>query len=93
MGVTDNVASPTFALVNEYETASGKIIYHFDFYRIVNISEVYDMGYEEYFYGGNLCLIEWPESIEPLLPDDTLRLKIDVMPDGSRLITKQDERP
>ena len=69
MGVTDTVNSPTFAIVNEYDTPSGRPIYHFDFYRIKRLGEVYDMGYEDYFYGRGLCFIEWPELIEELLPD------------------------
>ncbi len=67
LGVTDAVSSPTFSLVNEYQTANGQTIYHFDFYRIKNLQEVYDMGYEEYFFSGNYCFIEWPEMIEPLI--------------------------
>ena len=86
LGVGNVVNSPTFSLVNEYQTESGGIIYHFDFYRINKIEEVYDFGYEEYFYSGNLCLIEWPELIEPLLPNDTLKLRIEEQPDGSRII-------
>ncbi|MBS1765177.1 MAG: tRNA (adenosine(37)-N6)-threonylcarbamoyltransferase complex ATPase subunit type 1 TsaE [Bacteroidetes bacterium] len=66
-GVTDNVSSPTFSIVNEYHTATNEIIYHFDFYRINKISEVYDMGYEDYFYSGNKCFIEWPEKVESLI--------------------------
>ena len=87
MGVTDTVNSPTFAIVNEYDTPSGRPIYHFDFYRIMRLGEVYDMGYEDYFYGRGLCFIEWPELIEELLPEDTVRVNIEEQPDGSRLIT------
>ena len=87
MGVTDTVNSPTFAIVNEYDTPSGRPIYHFDFYRIKRLGEVYDMGYEDYFYGRGLCFIEWPELIEELLPEDTVRVNIEEQPDGSRLIT------
>ena len=95
LGVTEPVTSPTFAIVNEYEAhpqppiadlQSAKI-YHFDFYRIKRLEEVFDMGYEEYFYGGALCLIEWPELIEELLPDDALRISIAEEPDGTRLIS------
>ena len=68
--VDDSVTSPTFALVNEYRLPDGDPLFHFDFYRIERIEEVYDLGYEEYFYSGRLCLIEWPEKIEPLIPRD-----------------------
>ena len=76
MGVTDEVNSPTFAIVNEYVTEEGESVYHFDFYRIKKLEEAYDIGYENYFYSGNLCLIEWPEMIEPLLPEKYIRVKI-----------------
>lgn len=86
LGVTDDVvASPTFAIVNEYEGSDGPI-YHFDFYRIKKISEAQDMGCEDYFYSGSPCFIEWPELIEPLLPDDTVRVKIEEQPDGARSV-------
>jgi len=86
MGVTDTVNSPTFAIVNEYDTPSGCPIYHFDFYRIKRLAEVYDMGYEDYFYGRGLCFIEWPELIEELLPEDTVRVNIEEQADGSRIV-------
>ena len=86
LGVTDTVTSPTFALVNEYHTETGEPIYHFDFYRINRIEEVFDFGYEEYFYSGNLCLIEWPEKIEGLLPEETLSVRIRITGDDSRTI-------
>lgn len=86
LGVDDVITSPTFSLVNEYTDGHGDSIYHFDFYRIRRIEEVYDMGYEDYFYSGNLCLLEWPELIEDILPDDTVRVKISVDADGSRLL-------
>jgi tRNA threonylcarbamoyladenosine biosynthesis protein TsaE len=86
LGVNDVITSPTFAIVNDY-TANEESIYHFDFYRIKKLEEVYDMGFEEYLYSGNYCFIEWPELVEPLLPDDTLRVSISEQPDGSRLIT------
>lgn len=70
LGVTDEVSSPTYSLVNEYKTISDQTIYHFDFYRIKNIEEVYDIGYEDYFYSNNICLIEWPENIPELLNKD-----------------------
>ena len=76
MGVTDEVNSPTFAIVNEYVTEDGDSVYHFDFYRIKKLEEAYDIGYENYFYSGNYCLIEWPELIEPLLPERYLRVDI-----------------
>ncbi len=76
MGVTDEVNSPTFAIVNEYVTMENESVYHFDFYRIKKLEEAYDIGFENYFYSGNLCLIEWPEMIEPLLPDNHIRVNI-----------------
>lgn len=86
LGVADTVTSPTFALVNEYHTEAGTPIYHFDFYRINRIEEVFDFGYEEYFYSGDLCLIEWPEKIEGLLPEKTLSVRILITGDDSRTI-------
>jgi tRNA threonylcarbamoyladenosine biosynthesis protein TsaE len=87
LGVEDEVTSPTFAIVNEYtcNNAPSKI-YHFDFYRIKKLEEVYDMGYEDYFYSDSLCLIEWPELIEELLPDDVTKVHIIEQSDGSRKI-------
>jgi tRNA threonylcarbamoyladenosine biosynthesis protein TsaE len=89
LGVADNVVSPTFALINEYTTPQGKPVYHFDFYRINKIDEVFDFGYEEYFYSNQgICLIEWPELIEDILPEQgVVRFRIDVNNDDSRLIT------
>ena len=85
LGVTDVINSPTFAIVNEYRSdTTGELIYHFDFYRIKKIEEVYDMGYEDYFYSGALCFIEWPELIEDLLPGDAVRVTIEEQEDGSR---------
>ncbi len=90
LGVDDVITSPTFAIVNEYaaplSSPAGDTIYHFDFYRIKKLEEVYDMGYEEYFYSGSLCFIEWPELIESLLPDDAVRVSIEEQPDGTRLV-------
>lgn len=90
LGVTDTVVSPTFALINEYTTGKGIPVYHFDFYRINKVEEVYDFGYEEYFYSNSgICLIEWPELIEELLPTEgVIKYKIDVNPDNSRTITQ-----
>lgn len=76
LGVTDNVSSPTFSLVNEYHTYDNKKIYHFDFYRIENEEEAMDIGIEEYFYSNSLCLIEWPNKVENLLPLKTVSIKI-----------------
>lgn len=85
-GVGDVITSPTFAIVNEYTAASGTPIYHFDFYRIKKIEEVYDMGYEDYFYSNNLCFLEWPELIENLLPGDAVRVTIREEEDGTRTV-------
>ncbi|MBQ5476891.1 MAG: tRNA (adenosine(37)-N6)-threonylcarbamoyltransferase complex ATPase subunit type 1 TsaE [Bacteroidaceae bacterium] len=88
LGVTDTVASPTFAIVNEYRSdTTGELIYHFDFYRIKKLDEVYDMGYEDYFYSGALCFIEWPELIEELLPEDAVKVTIVENEDGSRTVS------
>jgi tRNA threonylcarbamoyladenosine biosynthesis protein TsaE len=83
----DNVTSPTFALINEYKTRSGNSIFHFDFYRIKDMEEVFDLGYEDYFYSGNYCLIEWPELIEPLLPQDYVEVSIEVNEEEARIIS------
>ena len=87
LGVKDVVTSPTFALVNEYADAEGQPVYHFDFYRIKNLREAYDMGCEEYFYSGYPCFIEWPELVEELLPDDTVKVNIEVLENESRIVT------
>lgn len=87
LGSSDSVTSPTFALVNQYDTADGDTVYHFDFYRINRIEEVFDMGYEEYFYSGDLCLIEWPELVENLLPDDAMVVRIDILSPTERQFT------
>ena len=84
LGVEDGITSPSFAIVNEYHSPTVGPIFHFDFYRIKKLEEVYDMGYEDYFYSGHLCLIEWPELIEDLLPDDAVRIHIEELSDGQR---------
>ncbi len=84
LGVEDDVTSPTFAIVNEYITVDRKRVFHFDFYRVKNIAEAMDFGYEEYFYSGNRCFIEWPEMIEPLLPEGTIICRFSELPDGRR---------
>ena len=87
LGVTNNVCSPTFAIVNEYRSdETGELIYHFDFYRIKKLDEVYDMGYEDYFYSGALCFIEWPELIEEVLPGDAVKVTIEEVEDGTRAV-------
>ena len=85
--VEDVINSPTFAIVNEYRSDSGELIYHFDFYRIKKLEEVYDMGYEDYFYSGALCFIEWPELVEELLPGNTVKVTIEENEDGSRTVS------
>lgn len=91
MGINgDAVSSPTFAIVNEYRTDSGESIFHFDFYRITKPAEALDIGFYDYIDSGCTCLMEWPENIEDLLPEETLRVKIEVMPDESRAVTWED---
>ena len=87
MGTEDVVNSPTFAIVNVYEIASGEEVYHFDCYRIKDIREAMDFGAEEYLYSGNYCFIEWAEMIEPLLPEDTVWVKIEVEENGERTLS------
>lgn len=86
LGVTDVINSPTFAIVNEYRSATEELIYHFDFYRIKKLEEVYDMGYEDYFYSGALCFIEWPELVEELLPFDAVKVTIEEDEQGRRVV-------
>jgi len=86
MGVKETVNSPTFSIVNEYEAADGRIIYHFDCYRINKIQEVLDLGAEEYLYSGNLCFIEWSENIASILPDSIVNVDIEEMENGIRRI-------
>ena len=87
LGIEDDVNSPTFAIVNEYLTARGNSVFHFDFYRVKNVEEAMDFGYEEYFYSGNRCFIEWPEMIESLLPENTLICRFTELEDGRRELT------
>lgn len=86
MGVEDTINSPTFAIVNEYESRKGDTIFHFDFYRIKSIAEVYNMGYEEYLYSNAYCFIEWPELIEELLPDNVAKVYITEESNGTRSV-------
>lgn len=88
LGVTETVGSPTFAIINEYKGEKGDSIYHFDFYRINKLEEVYDFGYEDYFYSGNLCFIEWPELVESVLPDNTVRILIEEQEDHKRIVKR-----
>ena len=91
LGVRDDaVASPTFAIVNEYQAASGEPVYHFDFYRITKDSEALDIGLYDYLDSGSLCLMEWPENIEDLLPEETLKVGISVLESGERVNTWED---
>lgn len=88
LGISDVVNSPTFSIVNEYRSdTTGELVYHFDFYRIKKVEEVYDMGYEDYFYSGAVCFIEWPELIEDLLPGDAVTVRVEEQPDGSRIVS------
>ena len=91
LGVEDVINSPTFAIINEYRSSeTGELIYHFDFYRIKKLEEVYDMGYEDYFYSGALCFIEWPELVEELLPGNTIKVTIEEIENGERKVTLED---
>ena len=86
LGSDDVVTSPTFAIINQYAAAEGRTLYHFDFYRIDRLEEAYDCGYEEYFDSGDLCLVEWPEKIEPLLPENTMNVRITALSEQERRI-------
>jgi tRNA threonylcarbamoyladenosine biosynthesis protein TsaE len=88
LGVTDRVSSPTFSIVNEYQSGKGKV-YHFDFYRLKTETEALDMGYEEYLYDGNYCLVEWPEKIKNLWPREFVKINISVTDVEKRLITAE----
>lgn len=87
LGATDTVTSPTFTLVNEYRTANGESIYHIDFYRIRKTEEVFDFGIEEYFASGSYCFMEWPELIEELLPEETIKVRITLGKKEERILT------
>ena len=89
LGSNDNVTSPTFALINEYNTANFSSIFHFDFYRIKDMEEAYDLGYEDYLYSGNYCFIEWPERIEPLLPENIIKVNMVVDDNETRTISAE----
>jgi len=90
LGVVNITNSPSYSIVNEYTGKEGNTIYHFDFYRIKNINEVFDIGYEDYFFSDNYCFIEWPEKIKDLLPDDSIKIYIKENPlDNSRIIKIQ----
>jgi len=86
LGVEDNVCSPTFTIINEYRAASGDSVFHFDFYRVEKLQEALDLGLDEYFYSGCLCLMEWPERIGQLLPEETVRVQIDPVDENTRSI-------
>ena len=86
LGVEDVINSPTFAIVNEYVDGQGEPVYHFDFYRIKNLQEVMDLGYEDYVYSGHVCFMEWPELIENLLPDDAVKVTVEEEIDGGRVL-------
>ncbi len=88
LGVEDVITSPTFAIVNEYEAGNGQPIYHFDFYRIKRLEEAYDIGCDDYFYSGHLCFIEWPELIEDILPENTVKVIIEENEDGTRTVRR-----
>ena len=91
LGVTESVNSPTFAIVNEYTDREGKPIYHFDFYRIEKEEEAFDFGYEDYFFSGNLCFVEWPEKIENLSPNEGISVYIQEEENGERSVTLKEK--
>ncbi|MFO8001305.1 MAG: tRNA (adenosine(37)-N6)-threonylcarbamoyltransferase complex ATPase subunit type 1 TsaE [Marinilabilia sp.] len=90
MGVSGHVTSPSFAIVNEYAADYGETIYHFDFYRLKNVEEVFDMGYEDYFFSGVVCLIEWPEKVAEVLPSDRLDVYMSADHEGNRTLKVYD---
>ena len=92
LGVEDVINSPTFAIVNEYVDGQGEPVYHFDFYRIKNLQEVMDLGYEDYVYSGHVCFMEWPELIENLLPDDAVKVTIEEEENGERKVSVKSEK-
>lgn len=87
LGVNESTSSPTFSIVNEYKTNDNKTIYHFDFYRIKDENEVLDFGYEEYLYSNNFCFIEWPEKIPNMLPENVIKVYINLDKNNNRLIS------
>jgi len=87
LGSTDPITSPTFALVNEYSTADNERIFHFDFYRIKSMEEALDIGFDDYIYSGKYCMMEWPENIEDLLPEEIIKVEIEVLDSSARRIT------
>ncbi len=87
LGVKDAVCSPTFTIINEYKTAAGESMFHFDFYRINRLAEAIDLGLDDYFYSGCLCIMEWPENVEEILPEETLKVTITVNADGTRTLS------
>ena len=91
MGVTDVVNSPSFAIINEYSLPAGRSIYHFDFYRLKSVTEAFDMGYEDYFYSGNYCFVEWPEKVADIMPQHHLKVTIEVLSDTERKIRVEEE--
>ncbi|HLW10813.1 MAG TPA: tRNA (adenosine(37)-N6)-threonylcarbamoyltransferase complex ATPase subunit type 1 TsaE [Fermentimonas sp.] len=86
LGVKETITSPTFAIINEYKDREGSSIYHFDFYRINKLEEVFDFGYEDYFYSGNLCFIEWPEIVNSILPENSVIVSIEEQENGIRIL-------
>ncbi len=90
LGVGDDVGSPTFSIINEYASGAGNPVYHFDFYRLDSPAEALDMGADDYFYSGNYCFIEWPDRIGSLLPEEAVEVRIEVLPDGRRMLSMED---
>lgn len=86
LGIVDTVNSPSFAIINEYKTREGQPVFHFDLYRLKEPQELLDIGGDEYFYSGHICLVEWPEKADALLPDHRVNVRMEELPDGSRSI-------